>query len=75
MKTWAYAWLHLTRNIKQAWMTAASYLVVLFLIASLQASVLSRQELLLQMADSIEIKGSITDQTGYVTEGLWLDES
>ncbi|MBE5776109.1 MAG: hypothetical protein E7326_01210, partial [Clostridiales bacterium] len=73
MKLFTYAWLHLSRNLKNSCIALVSYLCVLLVILSIQTSAQSRQRALVTMAQSIDIQGNAADIHGYTTVGLQMD--
>ncbi|MBE5777186.1 MAG: ABC transporter permease [Clostridiales bacterium] len=70
-----YALLHLQRNLRSAVIAFACYLMVLAVILFVQQSALSRQQMLEQMASSLEVRGEIADSFGIQTELLMMDKS
>ena len=70
-----YAVLHVRRNLKSAAIAFTCYLTVLAVILCVQQSVLSRQQMLEQMASSLEVRGEIADSFGVQTELLMIDKS
>ena len=69
-KVFSYALLHLRRDLKGTCAAMLCFLTVLYLIASVHSSILSRQKMLEDMANAVIIRGDVTDSTGYNTEGI-----
>ena len=71
----SYVVLHIYRAIKMTFTTLFSYITVLALLATIQQSVQSRQNMLETMAEALQIECSIADRSGYTTEALYMDNA